>query len=139
MPQYRPLRDGSYMVLPPKLKNKKAILNIQNRDNQCLRWALRTALFPAPRGRNPVRLSSYPIDDRLNFTGIDFPTPVSQIDRLERQNQNLAINIFRWKNGQVTVHRISEKGGEFPRINLMITIFSSKLIALSERKMLVNN
>ena len=55
--QYRPLRGGSYMVLPPKLKNKEAILNIQNRDNQCLRWALRVALhvFPAPRGRNPVR------------------------------------------------------------------------------------
>ena len=26
--QYRPLRGGSYMVLPQKLKNKKAILNI---------------------------------------------------------------------------------------------------------------
>ena len=27
--QYRPLRGGSYMELPKKLKNKKAILNIQ--------------------------------------------------------------------------------------------------------------
>ena len=34
---YQPLRGGSYMVMPTKLKNKKAILNIQNRDNQCLR------------------------------------------------------------------------------------------------------
>ena len=31
--QYQPLRGGSFMVLPTKLKNKKAILNIQNRDN----------------------------------------------------------------------------------------------------------
>ena len=43
--QYQPMRGGSYMVLPTKLKNKKAILNIQNRDNQCLRWALRAALL----------------------------------------------------------------------------------------------
>ena len=57
----------------------------------------------------------------MNFTGIDFSTPVSQIDRLERQNENLAINVFGWENGQVVVHRISEKGGEIPRINLMIT------------------
>ena len=49
--QYQPLRGGSYVVLPTKLKNKKAILNIQNRDNECLRWSLRAALFPAPRGR----------------------------------------------------------------------------------------
>ena len=109
------------MVSPPKLKNKKAILNIQNRDNQCLRWALRAALFPAPRGRNPIRPLSYPTEDGLNFTGIDFPTPVLQINRLERQNPNLAINMFGWENEEVIVHRISEKGGEISRINLMIT------------------
>ena len=118
--QYWPLRGGSYMVLPTKLKNKRAILNIQNRDNECLRWSLRAALFPALRGRNPIRPSSYPTEDGLNFTGIDFPTPVSQIDRLERQNPNLAINVFGWENGHVVVHRISEKGGETPRINLML-------------------
>ena len=118
--QYRPLRGGSYMVLPTKLKNKRVILNIQNRDNQCLRWAMRAHLFPAPRGRNPIRPSSYPTEDGLNFTGIDFPTPVSQIDKLERQNTNLAINVFGWENERLIVHRISEKGGETPRINLML-------------------
>ena len=119
--RYQPMRGGSYMPLPAKLKNKKAILNIQNRDNECSRWAIRTALFPAPRGRNPIRTSSYPAEDGLNFTGIDFPTPVSQFDRLERQNHNLAINVFGWEGGHVVVYRISGKGGEIPRINLMLT------------------
>ena len=118
--QYQPMHGGSYMVLPTKLKYKKAILNIQNRDNQCLRWALGAALFPAPRGRNPIRPSSYPTEDGLNFIGIDFPTSVSQIKRLESQNSNLAINVFGWENGHVVVYRISEKGGEIPRINLML-------------------
>ena len=119
--RYQPMRGGSYMELPAKLKNKKAVLNIQiRRDNECLRWAIRAALFPAPRGRNPMRTSSYPTEDGLNFTGIDFPTPVSQIGRLERQNQNLAINVFGWEDGRVIVHRISEKDGEIPRINLML-------------------
>ena len=119
--QYRPLRGGSYMVLPAKLKNKKAILNIQNKDNQCLRWALRAASFPAPRGLNPYRTSSYPTEDGLNFAGIDFPRPVSQIDKLERQNPNLAINVFGREKERVIVHRLSEKGSDIPRINLMIT------------------
>ena len=117
--RYQPMRGGSYMPLPTKLKNQKAVLNIQNRDNKCLRWAIRAALFQ-PRG-DMRRPSSYPIEDGLNFTGIDFPTPVSQIDRLEKQNENLAINVFGWENGRVIVHRISEKGGETPRINLMLT------------------
>ena len=119
--RYQPLRGGSYMVLPSKLKNKKAILNIQNRDNQCLRWAIRAALFPAPKGRNPIRTSSYPTEDGLDFEGIDFPTPVKQIDRLERQNPNLAINVFGWENQRVIVHRITEKGFDAQTINLMIT------------------
>ena len=117
--QYQPMRGGSYMDLPTKLKNKKAVLNIQNRDNECLRWAIRAALFQ-PRG-NMRRTSSYPTEDGLNFTGIDFPTSVSQIDRLERQNQNLAINVFGWEKEQVVPYRISEKGVEVPRINLMLT------------------
>jgi len=115
------LKGGSYMPLPEKLKNKKAVLNIQNRDNQCLRWAIRAALFPAPRGRNPQRPSSYPTNDGLNFEGIDFPTPVWQIEKLEKQNPNLAINVFGWDKEQVIVHRISEQDGNIPRINLMIT------------------
>jgi len=107
--------------LPEKLKNKKAIINIQNRDNQCLRWAILAALFPASRGTNPQRTSSYPTNDGLNFEGIDFPTPVSQIDKLERQNPDLAMNVFGWDKEQVIVHRISEQDGNIPRINLMIT------------------
>ena len=118
--RYQPMRGGSYMPLPKKLQNKKAIINVQNRDNQCLRWAIRAGLFPAPRGAKVTRTSSCPTEDGLDFTGIDFPTPVSQIDRLEKRNENLAINVFGWE-GRVVVHRISEKGGEIPRINVMLT------------------
>ena len=64
--QYRPLRGGSYMPLPKKLQNKKAIINVQNRDNKCLRWALRAALFPPSRGVKVMRTSSYPTQDGLN-------------------------------------------------------------------------
>ena len=119
--RYQPLRGGSYIPLSEKLKNKKAILNIQNRVNMCLRWAIRAALFPAPRGRNPQRPSSYPTNDGLDFTGIDFPTPVSQIAKVERQNPNLALNVFGWENEQVIVYRLSEQAGNIPRINLMLT------------------
>ena len=55
------------------------------------------------------------------FAGNDFPTPVSQIDRLERQNPNLGINVFGWEKEQVIVHWITEKGFDIPTINLMIT------------------
>ena len=65
--------------------------------------------------------SSYATEDGLNFAGIDFPTPFSQIDQLEKQNPNLAFNVFGWEKEQVIVHRLSEKDRAIPRINLMIT------------------
>ena len=37
--KYEPLRGSSYLSLPEKLKNKKALINIKNEnDNECLRW-----------------------------------------------------------------------------------------------------
>ena len=70
--RYQPMRGGSYMPLPAKLKNKKAIINVQNRDNQCSRWAIRAALFPAPRGAKVTRTSSYPTEDGLDLLALIF-------------------------------------------------------------------
>ena len=91
--------------LPQSSKPKKAIINVKNRDDQCLRWALRAALFPVQV--HVDRPGSYPVDDGLNFTGIDFPTPLHQISEIERLN-NLAINAFGWRNNKTFLIRVSE-------------------------------
>jgi len=67
------------------------------------------------------RPSSYPTNDGLDFTGIDFPTPVSQIGKIERQNPVTAINVFGWDKDEVIVYRLREQDGNIPRINLMLT------------------
>ena len=118
--RYQALCRGTYLNLPQKLKSKKAIINVKNRDNECLKWALRAALYPAPNGKNPNRPSSCPVVDGINYEGIDFPTPVKQIDKLEAQNRNLAVNVFGWENNFVIVHRLSRKKANVPRINLML-------------------
>ena len=117
---YQPPRGGTYLPVPANLAKKKAIINVKNRDNKCLKWALRAALFPAPNGKNPNRPSSSPVNDGVNYGGIDFPTPVKQIDKLKTQKKNLAINVFGWENDCVIVHRISKKEMNVPRRNLML-------------------
>ena len=42
--RYDLLRVGNYLPLPPNLAKKKAIVNVKNRDNECLKWTLRGAL-----------------------------------------------------------------------------------------------
>ena len=101
--RYQPLRGGSYIDLPAAVKSKKAV--VKNRDDNCLWWALRSAMFQVDK--DPQRPAKYPREDGLDFTGIDAPTPISQIPKVERQN-NLAINVFGWDKG-VIVHHISKQ------------------------------
>ena len=91
---------------------------MKNKDDECLRWAIRAALFPAQAKVD--RPSSYPRDDGLDFTGIDFPTPLSQISKIEEQN-NLAITVFGWCEGKTVVVRVSEvEDPNTRRIHLMM-------------------
>ena len=114
--RYQPLRGGSYIPLPAAVKNKKAVVNVKNRDDHCLRWVLRSALFQA--AKDPHRPTKYPTADGLDFTDIEAPTPISQIGNVECQN-NLAINVFGWDKG-VIVHRLSKQPEDMPRTNLLL-------------------
>ena len=89
--KYAPLTGSSY------------IINVKNDDQKCLMWALLSALHPVEHGRHPDRVSKYkPYENELDFTGIDFPTPLNQIPNVEHQN-NLAINVFGYSK-QAGIH-----------------------------------
>ena len=90
--KYTPLKGSSYIDLPAYLKRKKAIVNVKNNDQHCLKWALLSAAFPVTKNSDRVT-SYYTHEKELNFTGVDFPTPLSQIPTVERLN-GLAINVF---------------------------------------------
>ena len=117
--RYQPLRGGTYLPLQAKLANKHAIINVRTntKDNECLKWALRAALFPSKDGKNLQRQIKYPKKDGINYRGIDFPTLVGQIDKLEVQNRNLTINVFGWENNKVTIHRVSKCAADKPDFN----------------------
>ena len=82
--RYRPVVGKSYVKLPDKLRLKKAIVNVQNTDNECFKWAILSALYPATK--NAERVSKYKnIDHNLTFT--QFPMPISDITKFENLNQ----------------------------------------------------
>ena len=115
-----PLRGGHYLPLPKDLKAKGAIINVKNKDNERLRWALRSAKFPVTK--HPQGPSKYPTDDGLDFTGISFPTPLNEIPKVEKQN-NLTINVLHFDNEtkKVRILYVSEmKGENLPSYNVML-------------------
>ena len=116
--RYQPYGGGSYTQLPAVERSKKAVINVKNRDDHCLRWALRAALAYPPPQHNPDRPRWYPTEDDLNFQGVDAPTTISQIPKVLKQN-NLAINVFGSDKG-VTIRRLSKQPQEIPRINMLL-------------------
>ena len=58
------------------------LVNMVNVKNDSIRKAIKAGIIPVKDNAN--RASSYPDDDCLNFDGIDFPTPLSQISKIEK-------------------------------------------------------
>ena len=51
---YKPLRRKTWVSLPKELADKKAIINMQNKDNKCFLWFVLRALNP--KRLHPERL-----------------------------------------------------------------------------------
>lgn len=77
-----------------RLSRKKAIVSVENTNNHCLRWALRSAQSPA--AVNPQMPTKYPSDDGFDFIRIETPILISQIEKVKLHN--LALNVFGWDN-----------------------------------------
>lgn len=76
--------------------------------------------------KNAERPGRYLENDGLNGEGMEFPVNVSQIGHLEKQNEGLAINVFGWEDGGLSILRISGQSKAFPRINLMLIMDEEK-------------
>ena len=91
---YEPLKGNSYIPLPLKLVQKKAIINMKNEDNKCFTWSVLRALNM--REEHADRIDKYlkKKEDSLNMTAIEYPVSVKAIDKFERQNPTISINVF---------------------------------------------
>lgn len=45
--KFKRFSGTSYLPLPKTIKNKHAVINVKNNDNQCFKWAVLSALHPA--------------------------------------------------------------------------------------------
>ena len=44
--RWDPINAGSYIELPEALRNKKALINMKNQDDECFKWSILRALYP---------------------------------------------------------------------------------------------
>ena len=91
---YKPLEGSSYIPTPKEIINTRSVLNVQNKDEKCVLWSILAALHPVEHGGHANRVDKYrQYADELNMDGVEFPTPIKDIKRIEAQN-NISINVF---------------------------------------------
>ena len=92
--EFNPNNGSSYIPLPDWIKNKKAIVNIKNKDDKCFLWSILRYLHPKKdNGEYLKDLKKYEFS--LNTKGITFPIGIKDINKFEKLNPDLpGINIF---------------------------------------------
>ena len=119
---------GSYTELPEWLKSKKAVINPQNKDEECFKWTVNEALHHKQIKHHPERISLLrPYENQYNWKGLEFPVSIKKIDKFEKNNPGKAVNVLFCKkesqNIYIYITSTSERNGNCKKqVNLfMIT------------------
>ena len=88
-------QESSYIETKLWIYNKKAVLSPQNKDEECFNWAAIAASHHQDIIKDLQRISKLePYSDFHNFERWDFPVAVSNIDKFEKNNKDIAVNVL---------------------------------------------
>ena len=88
------MKGTSYIPLPDWISDKKAIVNMENKDEKCFLWCIPRYLYPSDKNDTPLTdMKKYEFS--LNTEGINFPMKLKHISKFEKLNPSLpGINVF---------------------------------------------
>ena len=91
---YKPLRGETYIPLPKELADKKAIINMKNKDNKCFLWCVLRALNL--KDNHPERVDKELIgkENTFNMEGIEYPVSLKDLNKFEKQNTSISITVL---------------------------------------------
>ena len=116
--RYNPLGGETSIPLPKELANKKAIINMQNKDNKCFLWCVLRALNP--KDNHPERVDKELKENTLNMEGIEYPVSLRDLNKFENQNPTISITVFGYKEKGVHPLRNSDNMDREHKIVLIL-------------------
>ena len=125
------MTQGSfYNELPKWLKSKKAVINPQNKDEECFKWAVIAALHHEEIKEDHQRISRLrPYENQYNWKGVKFPVSIKKIDKFEKNNPGIAVNVLfsNNKNQNIYTARRSERNVKCKKqVNLLMIVDGEK-------------
>ena len=121
---WKPIRGSTFIPLPAKLKNKKAVINIKNEDNQCFKWCITRALNPVDKNPNRITKELIEQSKSVNWEELKFPVDLKQIKIFEKNNPSISINVFGYED-EVYPLKIS-KDKKINNIDLLLIVDGKK-------------
>ena len=118
--RYNPLRGETWMPLPKELADKKAIINMQNKDNKCFLWCVLRALNP--KVNHPERVDKELIgkENTLNMEGIEYPVSLKDLNKFEKQSLTISITVLGYEGKSIYPLRNSDNTDRDHNIILML-------------------
>ena len=119
--KYEPMKGNSYIKLPQELRNSaKGLINMKNEDNECFRWCHIRHLNQQDKDPQRIKKSDRKYIDKLDYSGIEFPVTIKQLNKIEKQNK-ININVFGYEDKQSYPIYVSKEQYEDHMELLLIT------------------
>ena len=115
-------RVSSYIQVPEWIAKKKAVLNPQNRDDQeCFKGLVIASLHHEEIDSNPERITKLQrYENQCNWGSLKFPVAINKIDKFEKNNPDIAVNVlFTGKKGILTARRSEFNCNRKKQVNLL--------------------
>ena len=78
------MRGSSYLPLPDSLSKKKAVINLQNLDMECFKWAIIAADKWKEIGQHPERVNKLrKFEKEYDWSDVEFPFMMKNIYKFE--------------------------------------------------------
>ena len=98
-------RGSSYLPLPDWLVRKKAIINPQNDDEECFKWAVITVLeWTDIKSHAECRSNLRKFANNYDWSGLEFPVSIKDIREFEINN-NILVNVLVIEGRDIYIHR----------------------------------
>ena len=103
--------------MPKWLKSKKAVINPQNKDEECFKWAVIALLHHEEIKKDHQCISRLrPYENQHNWKGLEFPVSIKKIDKFEKSNPDIAAKVLFSKSKYIyspqvrTQHEVEKAG-----------------------------
>ena len=96
---------SSYLPLPDWIEKNKAIINPQNNDEECFKWAVIMALEFLNIKSHHERMSNLTkFSNNYDWSGLEFPVSIKDIGVFETIN-NISVNVLAVESREIYIHR----------------------------------